>query len=535
MTIRCTGKNDSFGLVLACLPSTDIFRTIYGYDDCGNICGRNNIRAIDLPCSGEDMRYKPYLLLTVTATSLEPLRSCVADCNTSEGYELIFNRCVRFQLRGLGQVPPPQGYLDELWQDVGNFWLELFALCVMALLGSFGMLVLLWCATRVVILAMVASIVGVCFCGTVWLWYTWYHADGRSSSSLLWYAVGSTIATLIVFPLITFVWKKITMVVQLMAEAGEAIRSMLLMLCIPIATITTLLVTFFLAAIFILVIESSGHAKLIDGSVTYEKSTLVLITRWYHLITLAWFLQFVYGCQHLVTAGATTQWFFTRDKSTLKAPVPRSWFALIRYHLGTVALGSLLMSFIQLLQWLQRILLYTSGKSQKLQRLGNACLCCVGCCRGLLDPVCRNAYSLTAMRGLPLCVAGTEAVRLMRVNAANVVGVMPTESVVLLLAKVFVVALVGYTGLELANRRAELYHPYVMAGAACALCFLIADCFLLLYEVTTDTIFLCICKDSEVNDGTSSRPYYMSARLESFVQRGQPDKMDAEQPSGSPR
>lgn len=149
--------------------------------------------------------------------------------------ELIFNRCVRFQLRGLGQEPPPQGYLDELWQDVGNFWLELFALCVMALVGSFGMLVLLWCATRVVILAMVASIVGVCFCGTVWLWYTWYHADGRSSSTLMWYAVGSTITTLIVLPLITLVWRKITMVVQLMNEAGEAIRSMLLMLCIPIA------------------------------------------------------------------------------------------------------------------------------------------------------------------------------------------------------------------------------------------------------------------------------------------------------------
>ena len=39
--------------------------------------------------------------------------------------------------------------------------------------------------------------------------------------------------------------------------------------------------------------------------------------------------------------------------------------------------------------------------------------------------------------------------------------------------------------------------------------FLIIHCFMTVYEMTLDTIFICFCEDCEQNDGTT-RPYYMS-------------------------
>ena len=46
--------------------------------------------------------------------------------------------------------------------------------------------------------------------------------------------------------------------------------------------------------------------------------------------------------------------------------------------------------------------------------------------------------------------------------------------------------------------------------------YFIANCFISVFEMTIDTIFICYCEDCEENDGIS-RPYFMSNGLkESF-------------------
>lgn len=42
--------------------------------------------------------------------------------------------------------------------------------------------------------------------------------------------------------------------------------------------------------------------------------------------------------------------------------------------------------------------------------------------------------------------------------------------------------------------------------------YLIAHCFISVFEMTVDTIFICFCEDYEENDG-QSKPYYMSEGL----------------------
>jgi hypothetical protein len=46
---------------------------------------------------------------------------------------------------------------------------------------------------------------------------------------------------------------------------------------------------------------------------------------------------------------------------------------------------------------------------------------------------------------------------------------------------------------------------------------LVAHCFVSVFEMTIDTIFLCYCEDVDENDGSAARPYYMSADLKQVM------------------
>ena len=47
---------------------------------------------------------------------------------------------------------------------------------------------------------------------------------------------------------------------------------------------------------------------------------------------------------------------------------------------------------------------------------------------------------------------------------------------------------------------------------------LIIHCFLSVYEMTVDTIFLCYCEDTDKNDG-DLLPYFMSADLKEVMDK----------------
>lgn len=81
----------------------------------------------------------------------------------------------------------------------------------------------------------------------------------------------------------------------------------------------------------------------------------MLVTRWYNVLTLFWMSQFIVGCQHVCIAGAVATWFFTRNKATLDWPLSRSLGRLLRYHLGTVALGALIIAFVKVLRMVFRV------------------------------------------------------------------------------------------------------------------------------------------------------------------------------------
>lgn len=100
------------------------------------------------------------------------------------------------------------------------------------------------------------------------------------------------------------------------------------------------------------------YCYMITGGPAQEDPTTTFITWtdssnshfvqmfWYYLFGLFWICEFIIACSELSLAGAVASWYFTRDKSTLHAPLTSSIYRLIRYHIGSAAFGSLIIAIV---------------------------------------------------------------------------------------------------------------------------------------------------------------------------------------------
>jgi hypothetical protein len=83
--------------------------------------------------------------------------------------------------------------------------------------------------------------------------------------------------------------------------------------CTLLKTFLSLGVVVTLWFYFCLWIESAGHLTPKQPHVyQYQKDGWMKLTRWYNLLAMLWMCQFVIGCQHMVLAGAISDWYFNR-------------------------------------------------------------------------------------------------------------------------------------------------------------------------------------------------------------------------------
>lgn len=310
-------------------------------------------------------------------------------------------------------------------------------------------------------------LIGVCLASlfaTIFLWLKWDElrqqnytgqAAVERTKTYLAIAIVASVATVIIFLIILVMRKRIKLVIQLFKEAGKAISCMPMLLFEPFVTFIALAVAISVWFYFALIIESSGVLKANSGGasmkISYVKDTTMAVTRWYNFMALFWMSQFIIGCQHFIIAGSIATWFFTRNKNDLESPISRSFWYLIRYHLGSIALGSFLIAVVQIVRTLLKALQYfVNNPENKITTcLFNSCQCCLACFERFLQYLTRNAYIEVAMCGYSFCEGGQKAFGLLSNNALRVLAINSVGDFVILLGKVFVVLATVLIGTEM--------------------------------------------------------------------------------------
>ncbi|XP_055956283.1 choline transporter-like protein 1 [Patella vulgata] len=338
---------------------------------------------------------------------------------------------------------------------------------------------------------------------------SWGNICGQSNENLNISAqfagrnmVDRPLQLLVVVLILLVMRKRIKLVVKLFKEAGRVITHIPLLILQPIWTLLILMAAVAGLLVIALYIETSKVPYL----------------RWYHIFGIFWISAFIVACQDLVIAGAVSIWYFTRNKTKLGCPIGRSTCNLIRYHIGSVAFGSFLIALVRFVRFILMIIQKKlKGKTNKFAEFIMKMLaCCLWCFERFLKFINRNAYIMIAIHGDNFCNGARKALVTIVNNALRVIAINTVGDFLLFLSKLGCVALVLIIGNELLPFHPDLTYKYVPLTFGGVIAFAIAHCFMLVYEIVLDTLFMCFCEDCDMNNG-NDKPYFMSRNLMTCV------------------
>ena len=463
----------------------------------------------------------------------------------------VFKRCVPQTFGSVEQalVDSVSGYISDindapLVQRVfdsvaGSFRIMLLCLCISVGVSYLVTISLAkWVRTLVVVLVILSLCVMLVVLGFIYAQYAKYRdiiaglanpeqvldADLRNRDFFKICTYIWSIVTAVMILLVVALRNKIWIAATFIMEASKAVFSMPSMLLTPIFTFIWLcLFSAYWVAVALLV-ASTDRAELSEnaqvegvGHAHYVERAEYNYFFWLHIFGGLWALQFISAGQEMTIAGCVTSWYKspinreTDQKDQL--PCGTVFFSigkLIRYHLGTLALGALIIAICQLIQL---ILLYVkekleaegADKNDAVKYIIKCCMCCMWCLEKCLKYINRNAYIECTLHGYAFCNGAIAAFNCLLSNFLQVAATNFVGKLVFLTMKVLIVGVVeviAYYWMVDEHAKTggipEVAVPLVLIGIAT---YFVAAAFTEIFEMTVDTLLICYCEDRGVNDG----------------------------------
>ncbi|XP_034241334.1 CTL-like protein 1 [Thrips palmi] len=470
--------------------------------------------------------------------------------------------------------------IEQVLSDLFDTWEVILALCGLALvLALFLVAILHFVASMVSYIIMIAVSIA-CVVATGILWYAYASVKWSLDSTdpmehleksihneraILVYAILATIFTVIILLVVWALRKRIGFLAQLFRESSECLIDMPYLFVQPFVTFLALLAFFAFWISIIVCLATATYpgsrslAPLFEppeaeaagvtnspypgntvstriGNVSVRQlrahkfvefidATWVRYMWWVYLIGLIWTSEFILACQQMVIAGAVAIWYFDGGRKSVGSPVLTSITNLVSYHLGSMALGSLL---ITILKVPRLILTYIYAKLKNNEESECAkcglkcCICCFYCLEKCVRFMNHNAYTVIAMQGINFCSAARRAFGVLVSNALQLATINSVGDFILFLGKCFVTAVTASIGLLLLKRDPDLKFYAVPVLVIAIFSYFIAHCVLSLYEVVIDTLFLCMCEDHSMNGdaGNWKKSTVVELQQQAIAQRG---------------
>uniref|UniRef100_H3C3P7 Choline transporter-like protein n=1 Tax=Tetraodon nigroviridis TaxID=99883 RepID=H3C3P7_TETNG len=379
----------------------------------------------------------------------------------------------------------------------------------------------------------------------------------------------------IILIILMFLRTRLRIAIALLKEGSRAISYIMSTLFYPIITFVLLAICISYWAVTAIFLASSGNAvykvapaddKCMYANITCNPDTFsrtnvtkvcpgsqcmfafyggesvyhryILVLHLCNLFVFLWLVNFTMALGQCTLAGAFASyyWALKKPNDIPACPLYSSFCRAIRYHTGSLAFGSLILSVVQMIRVVLEYL------DRKLKGSHNACsrfvLCCLKCCFWCLEHfirfINRNAYIMIAIYGKNFCTSSKDAFFLLMRNVIRVRWAVldKVTDFLLFLGKLLISGSVGFPGVlaffffthKIPIIREELptlNYIWVPLLTVIFGSYLIAHGFFNVYSMCVDTLFLCFCEDLERNDGSSSRPYFMSAGLHKVLRRGE--------------
>jgi len=260
-----------------------------------------------------------------------------------------------------------------------------------------------------------------------------------------------------------------------------------------------------------------GSARF-DG---YQPSDTVRAMQFYHIFGMFWCTGFILAMGEMVVAGAIASWYFSEppEKKPPSRPVLKSLKRTCRYHLGSLAFGSLIIAIVQMIRFMLKY------AEKQLKGKQNQCLvyvlkvlqCYFKCAERFLKFISRNAYIQVAIHGKSFCKSARNAFGLLLRNAFRLVAINFVGDFLLFLGKMTIALITGGVAIFFLKSRDDVNYYAFPALIVTVMAYGIAAGFMAVFEMAIDTIFLAFCEDCERNGSEDEGAYWMSEDLRKFV------------------
>ncbi|XP_074034090.1 choline transporter-like 2 isoform X2 [Leptinotarsa decemlineata] len=244
----------------------------------------------------------------------------------------------------------------------------------------------------------------------------------------------------------------------------------------------------------------------------------------YNVFGFFWLAFFVSALGQMVLASVFAQWYWTFEKRRLPFfAVTSAFLRTLRYHIGTLAFGSLIIAICRIIRVILEYL------DQKLKKYDNEftkaimCLlkCFFYCLEKFLKFINKNAYIMCAVHGKNFCTSAKDAFMLLMRNIIRVYVLDKVTDFLFFLSKVLLTLGVGAVSYVLFATdlvpkfidNSNMHYGIVPVVIIMICTYLISSLFFGVYSMAVDTLFLCFLEDCERNDGSAEKPYFMSKSL----------------------
>uniref|UniRef100_A0A7E4UU58 Choline transporter-like protein n=1 Tax=Panagrellus redivivus TaxID=6233 RepID=A0A7E4UU58_PANRE len=484
--------------------------------------------------------------------------------------EAILNRCIPSDLLVFASdiVDNVVGYVHDfdfvrqISNDLLIVWKEVVFICFVSLAVSLAMVFLIRFFAPILVYLVYAAVALFAIGLSGALWYCWYTtskaaekaiaarlasggiedvevlADRFSAEirfdarTLLALSVVFTIISVLLLVVVWCLWPRGTLVIDLFKQAGKALRKMPCLLIQPVFTSVTLITYFAVWAVVGLYLYTSANPSIVplkslDNLETPKSIPIVRfeLSQWqrylafYHFFALIWVTEFIFAAQRMIIAGAIACWYFARDRNNMGSPVCQSTLILFRYHLGSIAFGSIIITLVKLPRYIctYAYAKLSASESVLIKYVLGCIIALLACIEKCLRYLHHNAYTVIAISGSSFCPAAKTATNILLDNAVNVATINSVGDFVLFLAKAMVAVGIGiYSGYTFrSNPNVELW---LAPTAICTVvAYFVASCFVSVYEMIIDTVFLCYAEETAIVARSNGSQDYTDYEFRDFM------------------
>eukprot|EP01135_Chromosphaera_perkinsii_P005675 Nk52_evm7s358 gene=Nk52_evmTU7s358 len=506
-----------------------------------------------------------------TFNSTSKLRKCIPrDSAASVVDPSRFGRAVlaRDVIRRAFGSATMYGMGRDILLDLSRSYHYMLMCLLAAVVVSFLWLWLMQRSVRVMVWFTVGAFVGLSCASTVYFFWQWreeahdvdVHGTGSRGNAkvMFWFSVVLAVFTLTVLFVLLMVRGKIRIAIDIVQEAATAIDWIPQLTFFPFLVFVVLLLYAGYALTVLVYLATTGEMEVdkVVGGNGGHRSRLVFnhTAMWmvvYHLVGSVFIVNLILAIQRTTIAGCIAAWFFASNKLLMPtSPVLTSLSRVLRYHLGSLVLGSVIITFVQMIRMCFDLVkacgrlvcggddnnsltsvstvadpVTAAGTAAASAILGSSnssssnsscwsCSCLCGWAETLLRSINKNAYIEVAIYGHSFFHSARVALRLLARNAIRMIATEYIGDFILFLGKTAVTVMVGAIAMELLNDDSlQLRYYAVLVALVMLMAYIIASSFMSVFAVSIATIFICFCEDVERNDGTPQRPYFMTPTL----------------------